>query len=159
MEKLVIVCVDDQRDVLAALRKDLSILEKYIEIEECDTASEAMEVLDELDVSGKSIALVISDHIMPEKSGVDFLRDLNQDARFTGISRFLLTGLATHQDTITAINEANIERYFEKPWSPGDLLQAVRAALTSYILKNGLNYQEYQGVIDQKTLLKGLHRS
>jgi len=44
---LYIVCVDDQREVLAALQNDLGDLPFVVE--GCESAQEAWEVMDELD--------------------------------------------------------------------------------------------------------------
>ena len=104
----------------------------------------------------KSIALIICDHIMPNENGIDFLARLQQDERFKSISTILLTGLATHQDTIEAINKARISNYIEKPWQHDDLNLKVKKLLTRYILNHGMNYTKYNAYLDQETLLEGL---
>lgn len=38
--------------------------------------------MDDLDAEGEFIALVISDHVMPGKIGVELLTEISQDARF-----------------------------------------------------------------------------
>ncbi|MEN7547475.1 response regulator [Rapidithrix thailandica] len=154
MKKLTIICIDDQREVLSAIASDLNVFEPYCLIEECESADEAMELMEELDAEGKAIALLISDHIMPGKNGVEFLTEINQEHRFRHIKKILLTGLATHQDTIRAINNAGIDHYLEKPYKAQELQQAVKELVTQYILRTGLNYEEYPGLMDQDTLLK-----
>ena len=52
MEKLNIICIDDQREVLATLGKDLEPLETHCEMLSCESAEEAGEVLEELDAAG-----------------------------------------------------------------------------------------------------------
>lgn len=151
MEKLVIICVDDQPEVLNAVARDLAPLLSHCEIEECQSADECLELLDELDAEGKQIALIISDHVMPRKTGVELLTEITQDNRFGLTHKFLLTGLATHQDTIQAINEAGIERYFEKAWDPDKLVAASKQALTRYVFSAGIDYQAYQPVLDAET--------
>ena len=108
MEKLNIICVDDQREVLSAVLQDLEPLCFWLNIEDCESASEALELMDELDANGEYVALVISDHVMPEKTGVELLTEISADARFTYTKKVLLTGQATHSDTINAINSAGI---------------------------------------------------
>ncbi|MGL4602364.1 MAG: hypothetical protein ACRCVE_13020, partial [Plesiomonas sp.] len=76
MERLYLICVDDQREVLSAVVRDLDKLAHWINIEECESAAEAISLIDDLDAEGKQIALVVSDHIMPGKNGVDFLAEL-----------------------------------------------------------------------------------
>lgn len=157
MEKVNIVCVDDQREVLATLKKDLEIFQKYFRIEFCESAEEATEVIDEIEADAEHLALIICDHIMPESNGIDFLIRMDKDDRFEKSKKLLLTGLATHQDTITAINEANIDYYIEKPWDSDHLINAVKELLTQYILRIGLDYQDYLPVLSQEILYKELH--
>ena len=99
-------------------------------------------------------AVVISDHVMPGQSGVDFLIELNRDPRFDHTVKMLLTGMATHEDTITAINEAQIEYYIEKPWTTEKLNAVVRKMLTRHVLNIGIEYQPYLAVLDNEYLFK-----
>ena len=96
MEKINVICVDDQREVLSAVVQDLTPLEDWLEIEDCESAEEALELIDDLDAKGEHIALIISDHVMPGKSGVELLTELSEDRRFTHTKKVLLTGQATH---------------------------------------------------------------
>ncbi|KAA3615552.1 MAG: response regulator [Calditrichaeota bacterium] len=129
MAKENIICIDDEREVLAALKKDLEALENEYTISECETAAEAAGLIEELLNDGESIKLIICDHIMPGENGVEFLTRLYADQRFRNVKKVMLTGLATHQETIQAINEAHIDLYLEKPWDAEDLLAKVRVLL------------------------------
>lgn len=157
MEKLNIICVDDQREVLSAVVKDLEPLRHVFNIEECESADECIDLMDELDAEGQHIALVISDHVMPGKSGVELLTELANDNRFERVKKVLLTGLATHKDTIDAVNRARIEHYFEKPWNPDELLLKAKKLITEYVLKAGLDYESYTEGLDIETLYANLH--
>ncbi|KPA54026.1 chemotaxis protein CheY [Photobacterium leiognathi subsp. mandapamensis] len=156
MEKIVVICVDDQQEVLSAVLKDLSPLQASFMIEECDSGEEALELMDELDAEGHHIGLVISDHVMPGKNGVELLTDVTNDSRFIKTKKILLTGQATHQDTIAAINHARIESYFEKPWDAETLVSCARTLLTEYIFDMGFDYQEWGEVLDNTTVLRRL---
>ena len=158
MEKLVVVCVDDQPEVLNAVARDLQLLASHCDIEECQSAAECLTLLDELDASGRAVALIISDHVMPQKTGVELLSEINQDARFDKTRKFLLTGLATHADTIKAINQRGIDQYFEKAWDPDELLAACKTALTHYVFSTGLDYLAYQPVLDAETTYSHLSK-
>lgn len=153
MDKLNIIYVDDQREVLSTLSKDLQVFEKYCAVEECESADEALELVNELDTSGDKLAVLISDHIMPGKNGVEFLTEINHDGRFPITKKMLLTGQATHQDTITAINQAGIDKYVEKPWSSEKLIHSVKVLLTRYIFDAGIDYEPYMPILDQPTML------
>lgn len=156
MENIVIILIEDQQEVLAAVAKDLDNIEDPFIIEECDSADEAEELMESLDAEGDYIALIISDHIMPGKSGVEFLIEINEDARFRPTKKILLTGLATHQDTINAINHAAIDRYIEKPWDPKQLTQYAKELITEFILEKGIDYTPFVDKLDQTVLLNKL---
>ncbi len=159
MKKFNILCIDDQRDVLAAIQKDLAFFEPIADIHECESAPEAEELLEELYVNEAPVVLIICDHIMPDENGVDFLSRLKKDDRYASIRSILLTGLATHDDTIEAINRAQVSHYIEKPWDSAELLQQVKILLTGYLLERGEDYHDYMEFLDQATLLKELrHR-
>ena len=156
MERPNIVCVDDQREVLATLKKDLEEFVNLFRIEYCESAEEAKEIIEEIDEKGDNLALMICDHIMPVSNGIDFLIEIDKDIRFQNTKKLLLTGLATHQDTIIAINNANINYYIEKPWDSKELIKAVKHLLTIYILSSGIEYKEYLPILDQELLYKEL---
>jgi len=156
MEKLNLICIDDQREVLGAVLQDLAPLASWVNIEDCESADEALELMDDLDADGEHIALVISDHVMPGKTGVELLTEISLDNRFVNTKKVLLTGQATHHDTITAINKARIESYFEKPWQGKELLERARTLLTEFIFDHGLDYVPYQAELDQSVVLARL---
>lgn len=156
MSKPKIISVDDQREVLAALEKDLQGLSAFFDLFFCESAEEAREVIEEIDAEGGYIPLVICDHIMPGMNGIDFLIDLNRDDRFKKIRKMLLTGLATHRDTIDAINEADVDFYVEKPWEKEKLLDAIKKLVTRYVVDVGMDYSELNEVIDPASLYKAI---
>ncbi len=159
MENINIICVDDQRTVLSTLTSELKPFESYYQIEACESADEALALMDELDQDGEKIALIISDHVMPGKTGVEFLTEVHHDGRFPNTRKILLTGLATHKDTIEAINQAQIDQYLEKPYDKDELIQSVKKWTTQFILKEGIDYKDFTAVLDSETLLKGMRNS
>ncbi len=156
MSKPYIICVDDQREVLAALKKDLNFFASHFRIEECESTAEADEILNELDADGTHISLVVCDHIMPGETGIDFLARLSADNRFVAVKKMLLTGLATHEDTIRAINNASIDFYISKPWDSEALIHSIKILLTRFIVGSDLDFQDFIPILDQQTLYKEL---
>lgn len=150
----IILCVDDQRDVLVALKRDLEPLEDKFEIVTSESASEACELLEDFDSQGRFVALAICDHIMPGKNGVRMLSELANDGRFSGMRKLLLTGLASHQDTIEAINSAKIDCYVEKPWKQDDLMSHIKRLLTHAILDAGLVHAKFAPHMDAKIVIE-----
>lgn len=154
--KINIVCLEDQREVLNAIVDDLAPFSEAFVLEECESAREAKEVLQDIYSRGEALALLISDHVMPGQSGIDFLIDLHADKRFPHTRKLLLTGLATHQDTIEAINRAAIDRYLSKPWDAELLREYVGELVTLFILDAGIDYQPYLRWLNQELLYQKL---
>ncbi len=153
MDKIFIICVEDQREVLNAVLKDLEPFEGAFFLEGCESAGEAEALLDEIDAKGDYVGLMVCDHVMPGKSGVELLIQVNNDPRFKHTKKLLLTGLATHQDTINAINNAAIDRYIEKPWNVETLQKQARVLLTLFLFDQGLGYERFLPYLDQETVL------
>jgi len=159
MENLTIILVEDQREVLQAIAKDLEKFEELIRIEECESAAEAEAVMTQIIDRGDHVAVIVSDHVMPNKNGVDFLIEVNTNPTFKRTRKILLTALATHQDTIQAINKANIDLYLEKPWKKEELVLAVSTMLTHFILDSGLAYTPYVSLLNSEILFTKLRNA
>ncbi|EJD6362630.1 TPA: response regulator [Escherichia coli] len=153
MKKLGVICVDDQREVLNSVVRDLQPLLQWIALEECESADEALEVIEEYDAQGNPPALIISDHLMSGKNGVQLLTELKEDGRFPHLKKVLLTGQATHHDTIEAINHAKIDFYFEKPWQGEKLRQTCRRLLTDYLFETGVWCKDFHSFADGESML------
>ena len=151
MGKPVILCIDDQREVLAAMKKNLEPLASVFDIMLSESAGEAEELLQQL-IDKHPVPLIICDHIMPGENGIDFMIRISGDSRFKETKKILLTGLATHQDTIRAINEAHIDRYLEKPWSEEKLLLAAGRLTTPFLVRSGINLDAIKSYLDQEKL-------
>ncbi len=158
MERIYILCLEDQREVLNSILEELEVFEEAFILEGAESAAEAEELVEDIYNEGDRLGLVISDHIMPGKTGVDFLIDLKKDERFQKTRKILLTGLATHQDTIKAINQAGIDHYIEKPWSAAKLVAFTKELLTRFLLDSGIDYQPYLKFLDHQVLFKHLHQ-
>ena len=156
MEKINIICVDDQQEVLDSVMRDLRPLGDLIRLEEASSAAECLDLVEQLDEDGEHIAVIISDQVMPGEQGTDLLRKITTDGRFNKTRKVLLTGQATHADTINAINEGGIDNYVEKPWQPEHLLNVVKRLLTLYILDSGIDYRPYMSILDNTTLFSKL---
>ncbi|GAB2661427.1 response regulator [Vibrio panuliri] len=156
MDKLNVICVDDQREVLSAVLHDLEPLAEWLNIEDCESADEVLSLMDEIDAEGEHIAVLISDHVMPGKTGVELLTEVSGDRRYLHTKKVLLTGQATHTDTIQAINTAGINQYFEKPWQANSLVESITRLVTEYIFDAGLDYSQYHQHLDQQTVLDRL---
>ncbi|MEM9329018.1 MAG: response regulator [Bacteroidota bacterium] len=152
MDKLYIIAVDDQEEVLRALEDDLSFFLSHTEVEMCTSGVEVLELIDELDRSGDHLAVLVSDHVMPKMTGVELLSKIQQDGRFTSTQKLLLTGLASHQDTIDAINHAGLDMYIAKPWKKADLIEKIKVLITQYLISRKIPHEKFMPILDQETL-------
>lgn len=117
MAKPVILCVDDDEEVLGAIERDLrSHFGGAYRIVRANSAREALAAARQLKQRGASIALLVADQRMPEMTGTEFLneaRKLHPEAR-----KVLLTAYADTEAAITSINEIGLDYYLMKPWDP-----------------------------------------
>lgn len=137
--RLALLILEDERAVREALRRDLAPFASHIRLEEAEDVETARDVITEIDADGDQLALVLADHRLPGTSGVDFLISLRTDERASMARTILVTGQADQEDTIRAINEAQLDRYVAKPWQPELLCQMVRDQLTDYVVSRRLD--------------------
>ena len=157
MNKYIILCIDDEREVLDSVTEDLEPLKGFFDIEAAESAREARDIVDDVIADERMVALVLCDHIMPGTHGVDFLISLNQNEKTTNTIKILLTGLADQEDTIKAVNEANLDHYIAKPWDGQELYATVVDHLTSYIIDNEEDMVPYAKILDGPRIFQAIH--
>jgi thioredoxin reductase (NADPH) len=117
MAKPILLSVDDDTDVLRAIERDLrSQYGAEYRVIGSDSPERALDLLKQLKVRNDSVALLLADQRMPQMSGVEFLQEGMRI--FPEAKRALLTAYADTSAAISAINEANINYFFMKPWDP-----------------------------------------
>jgi DNA-binding NtrC family response regulator len=107
-----ILIVDDEENVRNALRR--SLRKEGYELFFAAEPAEALELL-----SSQSVDLVLSDHLMPNMTGLELLEKVY--IRYPETIRILLTGHVDMQTAIDAINHGEIYRFLTKPWDDIDL--------------------------------------
>ncbi len=124
MAKGFIICVDDQPEIVGSLMTQLeNAVGHTCEIEVAESASEALEVFEELLDQGEQVDIVITDEIMPGMQGSKFLEIVHQ--RDSGIMTVILTGQAGFDDVVYAVNHAELNKCIKKPWSYEELKETV----------------------------------
>ena len=101
-----VLLVDDEPKVLEGLQRVLH-KEPYLIIT-APSAEMALKIL-----RTRAVDLVVSDHDMPGLQGTTFLAQVQQE--FPEIMLFMLTGKATLEIAIQAINDGAISHFFTKP--------------------------------------------
>ena len=137
-----ILVVDDEPDNLQLVRRTLR---KYYDVVTANNAFEAIEVLEVT----PDIEMIISDHKMPGKSGVELLQHCFQ--HYPQIIRMLITAYSEVPILVDAINTGKIHRYIKKPWTPEELLLTVNKAFEA----SKLSRENMKLIADFKDLFSG----
>jgi response regulator RpfG family c-di-GMP phosphodiesterase len=123
----VILCVDDEPNILSALKRLFRAAGLQVRTAVGGAAGLAL-------LEQESVDLVISDMRMPEMDGTEFLQHVRQ--RWPDTMRLLLTGYSEINSIIGAINRGEIYRYISKPWDDNDMLLIVQQALERKALEH-----------------------
>jgi len=117
VSKPVILTVDDDPSVLAAIDRDLRRQYRAdYRVMKAGSGAEALDAARELAARNTPVALFLVDQRMPGMTGTEFLREvkpLHPAAR-----RVLLTAYADTDVAIAGINEIGLDYYLVKPWDP-----------------------------------------
>lgn len=119
MAKPVIFAVDDDREVLGAIERDLrKHYRNEYRIMAAGSGAEALDAVQELKRRGSAVALFLVDQRMPGMSGTDLLQETRK--LYPEAKKALLTAYADTQAAIDAINKVGLDHYLMKPWDPPD---------------------------------------
>jgi DNA-binding NtrC family response regulator len=110
-----VLYVDDEAQNLAAFKANFR---KIFNVVLANDATEALQIVD-----SQHIDVVITDHMMPDISGVDLLEMLKSSHPHIG--RILITGCSDISIVIEAINRCDVFRFLTKPWVKDDLTETI----------------------------------
>lgn len=117
MKKPVLLCVDDDPQVLSAIDRDLrQEFRRDYRVLRASSGREALATIRELKEREEPLALVLADQRMPDLEGVEVLTEARQ--LYPDAKRVLLTAYADMEAAIRAINSARLDHYLMKPWDP-----------------------------------------
>ncbi|WP_243370977.1 response regulator [Geotalea sp. SG265] len=121
-----IMLVDDEAYVVSALRRALE--DEAYETTGAASGEEALRLMEE-----KPYKVVVSDERMPGMDGAVFLALVKE--HYPETVRIMLTGHASIDATMNAVNNGEIYRFFVKPWDEVQLKLAIRSAIEKYDLE------------------------
>jgi response regulator RpfG family c-di-GMP phosphodiesterase len=121
----VLLLVDDEKNILAALRRLLH-QEKY-RILTANSAQEGLIIL-----ATTPVDVIVSDQRMPEMTGVEFFRTAKEI--YPDTIRIMLSGYTELQSVTDAVNEGAIYKFLTKPWDD----QQLKAHIAEAFQRKGL---------------------
>lgn len=119
-----ILLVDDEPNMLSALQRALR-QSKPLAGAQIETFTNPFDALNRICVC--EFDLVVSDFMMPEMSGGEFLQALKEVAPTT--VRIMLSASTDFKTAMAAINDAHVFRFIPKPWQQSELEQNILQGL------------------------------
>jgi two-component system, probable response regulator PhcQ len=117
-----ILIVDDEPGVIAALKRVL--LEEPYDVLAAAGGEEGLKLLKR---EAGRVKVVLSDERMPGMPGAAFLAVVRE--YYPDTVRIILTGHASIESMMKAVNSGEIYRFLTKPWDDMELRMTVRAAV------------------------------
>ena len=119
-DKKVVLVVDDDADIVHYLKEFLKSEYKVITSFDAETAYTLMKE--------KAPDVVISDVVMPGKTGYDLCRKIKENIQMSHIPVILLTAMATVEDKVTGL-DSGADAYVTKPFEPQYLMALIASQL------------------------------
>lgn len=120
-----ILIVDDEPEIRRLMSVLLTrFLDRWkVKLAEAASAEAALAAMERTEFD-----IIISDHSMPGKSGIDLLEHAHRQAPRTG--RILITALAQLDIGVDAINRGRVDGFLRKPWDNDAFIALVDSLLT-----------------------------
>jgi len=113
-----VLCVDDEPSILRSLQW---LLKKQFDVQVAASGHEALEM-----VRNNAFDVIVSDQRMPGMMGSEFLREVRKISPRS--MRILLTGYSDLQAILRSVNDGEVFRFVNKPWSTKDLPKIIADA-------------------------------
>jgi DNA-binding response OmpR family regulator len=133
-----ILVVEDETEIRELI--SLLLLRQGHRVQQCQTAAEAIKF-----VESHSYDLVVLDWMLPQMSGIEFLKSIQQIAK-RKLPVLMVTAKADPQDIVSGL-EAGADDYLTKPFDPNVLTARVKALIR--------RSQNMQASISNETLQVG----
>lgn len=118
-----LLVVDDSSTMRRIIKNTLQRL-GYEDILEAEHGLQAWEIMD----SVEGIKVLITDWNMPEMNGLDLVKKVRADGRFTDIPIIMVTTEGGKAEVITAL-KAGVNNYIVKPFTPQVLKEKLEVVL------------------------------
>lgn len=126
-ERATVLFVDDERYILMSLS---SLFRSSYRVLSTTDPNEALEI-----VRREKVDVIVSDQRMPQMLGAELLRRVRRVS--PGTMRILLTGYSDMSSVISSINDGEVFRFINKPWTNEEMRTLVASAVQ--IARNTVN--------------------
>lgn len=128
MKKKMVLLIEDEEAIRDMLRFSFSSTEFHLI--DADTAQTAIQLLETVIPN-----LIILDWMLPDKSGIDFIRWIRKNDLYKNIPIIMLTAKAEEENKINALM-LGADDYLTKPFSPNELTARIKAVLRRGVVKD-----------------------
>ncbi len=125
--------VDDEPLILSSISRLLD--EMDIALITATNAAEALHLL-----ADHEVAVLLTDHCMPAMSGLELAKTVR--SRWPATLAILMSGENKYQEETDGLAADSNHAFINKPWQPGELIDALETALNYYQLANEVQQQE-----------------
>ncbi|OAN13681.1 ATPase [Photobacterium jeanii] len=154
MNSFVILCLDDDPEVVERLREDLSHFSQLFDIIGAESIEDAYDTLSFIEQQGQQAAMVICDNDLGEDNGVDFLVALDNHPVTKRARTVLLNDKPQLDAIMQAVNEGRLNYCLTKPWKKDELHRLLIKELTTYIIKHpDEDWLKYSLLLDHRRIL------
>ena len=123
-QRKIVLCVDDNLEVLRALRLQLRRgLQHNVRIVLASSPDEALRALESLSPARNDALLVVSDWLMPDMYGSDLIKKI--EARWGPMVTIVLSGHITESASDELIEMEQVLTIMAKPWDGNQLIRLI----------------------------------
>ena len=126
MKQSSIIIVDDAKEVLSALKRELK--DEPYQLHLAGSSEEALKILEK-----NTCKVIISDVKMKKMDGFELLEKVRE--KYPDMIRMILSGHSDVKLILGIVNEKGIDRYLTKPWNIDTLKKSIENGLALYDLK------------------------
>lgn len=126
-QRKAILFVDDEILILQALKTQVK--QKFgnrFQYEVATDVNEAWEIIEELNEAHVELILIISDWLMPQKRGDEFLREVHE--KFPYVKKIIISGQCDEREISSLFKEIGLFKFIRKPWEEKEIIQLIEEA-------------------------------
>lgn len=123
IEDMNVLVLDDEEKICSLIKVFLETSFNFKSIVVATTVVQANQKL-----INQEFDLLITDHVLPGKLGIDFIKNLRQSVKFNRLKVILISGYLQQEDVLKAIG-VGVRNVLVKPFTRQQLIQQVNDVL------------------------------